>query len=101
MTTEILDAAFALTKQAEFGPYAEKLVAKIRRQFPELDERAAEEARVKAALLVSAACEWAEQFRGPTNDGTGVPSFRLADRCSGFSEATYSDAEAWGLYLTK
>ena len=101
MTTEILDAAYSLTKQAEFSPYPHKLVAKLRQQFPEIDERAAAEARAKAESLVSAACEWAEEFRGPRNDGTGVPSFQLVDRCPGFSEATYSDAEAWGLYLTK
>jgi hypothetical protein len=101
MTTEILDAAYALTKQAEFSPYPTKLVAKLREQFPALDQRAAEEAHAKAAALVSAACQWAEEFRGPNNDGAGVPSFQLADRCPGFSEGKYSDAEAWGLYLTK
>ena len=100
MTTEILDAAYALAK-SEFAPYPGKLVAKLRQQFPDIEEPMAEEARAKADLLVSAACEWAEQFRGPKNDGTGVPSFQLADRCPGFSQATYSDAEAWGLYLTK
>jgi hypothetical protein len=100
MTTKILDAAYALTK-SEFGPYPDKLVAKLRQQFPDIEEPVAEEARANADLLISAACQWAEEIRGPCNDGTGVPSFRLADRCPGFSEATYSDAEAWGLYLTK
>jgi hypothetical protein len=101
MTTQVLDAAYALAKEAEFGPYPSKFIAKLRQQFPEIDEWVAEDARAKADSLVSAACEWAEQYRGPANDGNGVPSFQLADRCPGFSDAIYSDAEAWGLYLTK
>jgi len=101
MTTEILDAAYALAKQAQFGPYPDKLVAELRRQFRDLDGPTAEEAQSRAAALVSVACDWADQLRGPNNDGKGLPSFRLADCCPGFSEAAYSDAEAWGLYLTK
>jgi hypothetical protein len=88
MTTQVLDAAYALAKQAEFGPYPSKLIAKLRQQFPEIDERAAKEARAKADSLVSAACELAEQYRGPENDGNGVRLFRRANRCHGISEAT-------------
>jgi hypothetical protein len=101
MTAEILDAAYILAKQSEFSPYPDKLIAKLRQQFPEIDQATAEQAQTRAADLISAACHWADEYRGPRNDGTGIPSFRLANRCPGFSEATYNDAEAWGLYLTK
>jgi hypothetical protein len=101
MDTRLLDAAYHLSKQAEFGPYPEKLVARLQADFASIDGATAAEAHSCAKTLIAAACQWAEERRGPKNDGSGSPSFKLSDRCPGFSAGVYSDAEAWGLYLTK
>ncbi len=101
MDIRLLDAAYHLCKQSEFSPYPDRLISRLQVEFPGIDRSAAEGARACAAALISAACEWAEQFRGPNNDGGGTPSIKLPEQCRGFSDGVYADAEAWGLYLTK
>jgi hypothetical protein len=101
MDIRLLDSAYHRCKQSEFSPYPDRLISRLQVEFPGVDRSAAEEARARAVALISAACEWAEQLRGPNNDGGGTPSTKLAEHCPGFSDGVYADAEAWGLYWTK
>jgi hypothetical protein len=98
--TTILDRAYALHKQGTDAHRVQSL-ATLAAEFPKAGRTEIEAALDRAGVLIDASCEWAEQRRGPLNDGNGTPSVNLQERCPGFSGATYSDVEAWGLYLTK
>jgi hypothetical protein len=75
--------------------------AELAREFPTRERAEIDSACVRADALIQAACEGADQLRGPNNDFKGTPTIDVSERCPGFSEGVYSDAEAWGLYLTK
>ncbi len=96
----IFDRAYALEKQGASAHRAASL-AQLATEFPQASAAEIEAALDSAAALIDAACRWAEEKRGPNNDGTGTPTISLQERHPGFSEGVYSDAEAWGLYLTK
>jgi hypothetical protein len=100
MNPDLLNRAYALHKQGSNAHRLQSLSA-LRAQFPKASLTEIEAAFDRAGDLIQAACEWAEQRRGPLNDGAGEPTINLQERCPGFSDGTYSDAEAWGLYLTK
>jgi hypothetical protein len=96
----LFDRAYAYHKEGANAHRAESL-AKLAVEFPQSSSEAIESAFDAAGELVDAACRWADEKRGPKNDGTGEPTFSLQDCCPGFSEGVYSNAESWGLYLTK
>jgi len=93
---ELLDAAYFLRKESAKNPAVE-----LRNRFPKANESDLKVAWSRALALIKAACDWADQSRGPNNDGQGTPTIDLRQKCSGFSETVYKDAESWGLYLTK
>ena len=93
---DFLDAAYFLRKESAKNPTVE-----LRERFPESKESDIKEALSRARALVKAACDWADQYRGPNNDGRGTATIDLRKECVGFSERVYKDAESWGLYLTK
>ncbi len=101
MERELLDLAYVLRKQNASESAKPAATAEIRAQFPDAAGQEISDAFAKADDLIAAASEWADELRGPGNDGKGTPSFKLQDRCPGFSVGKYSDAESWGLYLTK
>jgi hypothetical protein len=96
----LFDRAYALHKQGGNAHRAASLT-QLAGEFPQSSRADIEAAFDSAGALIDAACQWADEKRGPNNDGTGTPSVSLPERCPGFSEGIYSDAEAWGLYLTK
>jgi hypothetical protein len=96
----LFDRAYALHKQGTDARRAHSL-AQLATEFPQGSGADFEAAFDSAGALIGAACQWAEEKRGPNNDGTGTPTISLQERCPGFSAHVYSDAEAWGLYLTK
>ncbi len=100
MNQTLFDRAYALHKQGSTAHRAAS-IATLQTEFPSAAESQIDAAFDSAGRLIHAACQWAEQVRGPANDGSGVPTIDLAERCPGFSSGTYADAEAWGLYLTK
>jgi hypothetical protein len=100
MNATLVDRAYSLHKQGS-KPHRSESLATLAVEFPAASPTEIETAFNRAGSLIAAACQWAEELRGPSNDGTGTPSFNLKDRCPGFSDGTYSDAESWGLYLTK
>jgi hypothetical protein len=98
LAENLLTAAYLACKQGNSRPAA---VAALASQFPTRQPEEIEAACAQATALIQAACEWADQLRGPNNDFKGVPTIDLSQRCPGYSEGIYSDAQAWGLYLTK
>jgi hypothetical protein len=100
MATNLLNRAYVLHKQGAEA-HRSMSIAQLQAEFPAAAMPEIEAAFASAGRLIDAACEWAEQLRGPANDGKGVPTMILSERCPGFSQGTYSDAESWGLYLTK
>ncbi len=98
--TTLLDQAYYLCKQGTEAHKADSL-EQLTREYPAITSAQIEDAFNRAASLIEMSCEWAEQKRSPNNDGTGVPAVDIEGRCPGFSRGIYSDAEAWGLYLTK
>ena len=95
---DLLRAAYFACKEG----YSKAAAAtELAREFPAHEPAEIDAALARADALIQAACEWADQFRGPNNDFKGVPTIDLSERCPGFSEGVYSDAQAWGLYLTK
>lgn len=93
---ELLDAAYFLRKESAKNPAVE-----LRKRFPESNESDIKDAMSRARALINAACEWADQSRGPNNDGQGTATIDLRKECVGFSEEVYTDAESWSLYLTR
>jgi hypothetical protein len=100
MSNSLFDRAYALHKQGSKAQRAAS-VAQLQAEFPAAALPQIVEAFDRAGELIDAACQWAEQLRGPANDGRGIPMINLSERCPGFSEGTYCNAEAWGLDLTK
>ena len=100
MNQALLDRAYSLHKQGAEAHRAASL-RQLANEFPATGQADIELAFDKAGKLIDAACEWAEQKRGAQNDGTGTPVVVLSKECPGFSDEVYSDAESWGLYLTK
>jgi hypothetical protein len=100
MNQALLDRAYALQKQGTEA-HSTASLAQLAAEFPAAGQADLELAFDRAGELISAACEWAEQKRGLLNDGTGTPLLVLSEQCPGFSGGVYSDAESWGLYLTK
>ena len=101
MIRQLLDLAFELRKESSSERAQSAATAKIQSNFPDATLPEIMDAYAKVDVLISVACQWADEFRGPNNDGQGVPSFTLQERCPGFSDGTYIEAESWGLYLTK
>jgi hypothetical protein len=100
MTADLFDRAYAMHKLGSNAHRGESLLT-LAAEFPAASPAEIGSALSQAGDLIEAACEWAEQRRGPLNDGKGQPSVNLKERCPGFSDGVYSDAESWGLYLTK
>jgi hypothetical protein len=98
LADELLTAAYFACKQGNSQPAA---VSALASQFPTRQSAEIEAACAQAAALIQAACEWADQLRGPNNDFKGAPTIDLSRRCPGYSKGIYNDAQAWGLYLTK
>jgi hypothetical protein len=111
MDSTLLDAAFQLlttypTQRDLSNPYVDRDKANLydlKKQFPGEESQAVEDAYRHAQRLQDVAVELAELSRGPRNDGMG-PFFDwrvLADRCPGFSQATYEAAVGVGFMLTR
>ncbi len=100
MDATLLDYAYALYKQGSEAHCAGSL-AELQNEYPQASKAEIVDAFDRAGKLVHVACQWAEQLRGPFNDGSGKPTLSIESNCPGFSAGTYTDAESWGLYLTK
>jgi hypothetical protein len=72
----LFDRAYALHKQGS-DAHREDSLAKLAAEFPQSTSATIEAAFNSAGALIAAACEWAEEKRGPKNDGTGTPTFTL------------------------
>ena len=96
----LLHQAYFLCKQ---GSEAHKAMSldQLQLEFPTADYQEIVSAFDRATKLIEAGGAWAEQKRGPNNDGEGTPTVDLENLCPGFSPGIYSDAQSWGLYLTK
>jgi hypothetical protein len=111
MENTLWDAAFQLVtvyrlQRDPSNPYVDPDKANIyelKKQFPGEEPQAVEDAYRRAQHLRDAAVEFAELNRGPRNDFTGPPfdGRALADRCPGFSRATYEAAVSVGFMLTR
>jgi hypothetical protein len=78
-------------------------IHELKRRFPEVEAQTVEDAYRSAEHLCDVAAELADRCRGPQNDHTG-PSFdeqTLAERCPGFSLASYGLALNEGYMLTR
>jgi hypothetical protein len=75
----------------------------LKKRFPGEESQVVEDAYRHAQRLQDVAVELAELSRGPRNDHTGPPFDvqALADRCPGFSQATYEAAVSVGFMLTR
>ena len=111
MDTELLDAAFRLVshsltvQEARFHPLTtdEARLAELRRQFAGADPQALKDAYARAQQLEEVAAEMADVARGPKTDNS-APSLNeqtLAERCPGFSSASYLWAINDGFILTR
>ena len=111
MENTLLDTAFRLVtvyrmQRTPSNPYVDLDKANLydlKKQFPGEESQAVEGAYRRAQRLRDVAVELAELNRGPRNDGTGPPFDKgaLADRCPGFSRATYDAALEVGFLLTR
>jgi hypothetical protein len=87
--------------QAGVGGPSLGILAVLAAECPETRPTEIEATFNRAGALINAACQWAEERRSPSNDGTGKPYFNLNDRCTGFSDGTDNNVESSGLYMTK
>lgn len=101
MTSDLLNAAYYVHKDSYSDDTHEEARRRLAEQFPGVDGKDIADAYARAGALIEAACDWAEQKRGPNNDGNGIPTRHLERECPGFSASVYGDAQGWGLYLTR
>ena len=111
METAVLDAAFRLVShsitsiEARFGSLTtdKARMAELRRQFPQADAQALEEAYARAQRLEEVAIEVAETARNQLRDQSGPPldAQALSERCPGFSRESYFWAIGDGFLLTR
>jgi hypothetical protein len=113
MGNSLLDTAFQILSDHDHQAWTNPLhpntapgkgrLHELKRQFSGLDPRLVEDAYKRAEQLLEAATEFAESNRGPRNDFTGPPfdTQALADRCPGFSRATYDAALNEGFTRTR
>jgi hypothetical protein len=112
METSLLDAAFLILTSHEFirtdplnlyVSIEKAQLHELKRQFPEVGAHTVEDAYKYAKRLLEVAIDLAELYRGPRNDYTGPPLYAqtLAERCPGFSNATYDRAVNEGFMLTR
>ncbi len=101
MSQELLNAAFAVCKDFGYPSSPERAYNELIKQYPAVDRPTLEDAITRSEALISAGCDWAEQFRGANSRGKGLPKIVLSEVCPGFSESVYSAAQSWGLFLTK
>jgi hypothetical protein len=111
MDNTLLDAAFQLVtayrmQRDPSNPYVDldkANLSDLKKQFPGEESQVVEDAYQHAQRLRDVAVELAELSRGPRNDGTGPPfdGRALADRCPGFSQATYEAAVGVGFMLIR
>ena len=83
-------------KQNESEPARLAAFAQLKQEFPAATPDQIQSAYDLAGDLIHAGCEWADQYRGPNNDGRGVPTFQLADRCPGFSTGAIDGGKSGG-----
>ena len=111
MDTALLDAAFRLVShsitsiEARFHALTtdDARVAELRRQFPQADAQAVQEAYARAQRLEEMAIEMADTVRNQRKGQSGpeLETRELADRCPGFSGESYSWAINDGFTLTR
>ena len=111
MDTALNDAAFRLVSHSQVtidanfhGPRTdEACLAALRVQFGDARPEAIAEALERARLLEDAAIQMADAFRGPGDGTHGPPLTRetLAERCPGFSDASYGWAVNDGFTQTR
>jgi hypothetical protein len=111
MDTALLAAAFRLVShsitsiEARFHPLTtdEARVAELRRQFPQADAQALQEAYARAQRLEEVAIEMADTARnqGKGQSGSVLDAQALAERCPGFSDESYTWAINDGFTLTR
>jgi hypothetical protein len=111
MDMTLLDAAFRLVSHSLQAQDAravplltdEARLAELRRQFPQADARAVAEAYARARRLEDTAVALADAAHGPGDGRRGPPLTwqALAERCPGFSDASYGWAVNDGFILTR
>ena len=81
----------------------EARVAELRRQFPQADAQALQEAYTRAQELEHVAIEMADTARNQRKGQSGpvLDAQVLAERCPGFSDESYSWAINDGFTLTR
>ena len=111
MDTDLNDAAFRLVSHSQVTIDAnfraprtdEARLAALRVQFRDASPEAIAEALERARHLEDTAIQMADAFRGPGDGTHGPPLTRetLAERCPGFSDASYGWAVNDGFTQTR
>lgn len=97
MNEELLHAAFKLVVHAHDAVSAKKI---LRVQFPEADFDTLTDAYVAARDLHASAYDVADAWRDG-NRTKGQSLIKLRELCPGFSDRTYQDAFAQGLFESR
>jgi len=98
--TRVLDAAFALAKQAAPPLGHAEAKDKLQHTFPALSFDEITESYLRATALADACYDAGDQCRDKKmTDAQAITSLR--QRFSGFSPATYEQALSWGYFISR